>query len=1320
MTRRSLKYVVAVVAWKVLTLACLLVWAVAAWGQASTSLRGTVTDPAGSAIRGAQVTIVSPSTSFTRHAQTGGDGGYVFLEVLPGTYTLTVENPGFSRFEEKDLELRVELPATVNVQMKVGAIQETVSITGELPPLNTTDASVGNTMGTDEIENLPLDHENTVLLLSLQPGVTLTSDNESYLTSSYDTRAGMVNGERSDQNNISLDGVSNNNEFQGYAFDGILPTTPFSVEEFRVTTSNYDTSQGRSSGAQISMVTKGGTNKFHGALYEFNRNGLGEANDWFLKESQLASTPPLPNKPTQLVWNNYGGSIGGPILKNRLFFFFNYEGHRQNVGQSVEQEIPGPLLQDGIIQYQCADPSACTGMSVTGASGTSYPIQSGNYALGPAQLAAMDPLAIGPSQGALAYFHTYPTANDPNFGDAPNFQGYRFAAPTTTRENWMIGRLDYKITQNGNHSLFFRGTAVDSHYNNAPFLPGQPPETTSLSLAKGFVAGYTSLWGPHVVNNLRYGLTRDSVGVNGTSDQPWVSMRDLSQNIAYSYGDTAPVHNIVDNVDWTKGTHSLQFGTNFLLSRLNTYNYGAVFSTALTNADYIAGGGFANANNALNPACIAQALSNCTAGDIYPAVNTGFQHTYDFPLAAMMGIESQVIGTYNYDVTATQGTTHPQGLPIRRHWAVDSYNFFFQDTWKVRPNISLTYGLNYQLMTPMTETSGQEVAPNVNMGNWFNQRQRAMAAGIPDNQVDGGALIGFGPAGSKYGKAGLYSAQTRNFAPRFGLAFTPHAHSGFFNKLFGTDKTSIRMGAGMYYQNFGPELAQSYSASGEYGLSTQVSNPALDLTLTTAPRIGNSLSGMNVIPLGVLSNLGLTPPATITFPQTPPTGSLAITNGIDQSLKTPYSYAVDLSVQRQLPGRMTLDVAYVGHFAHRLLVLDDVAAPGNLVDPKSGISYYQAARQLSSMWRQSVPEGTMSPSVMGPTSQYWQNMVGPTSGTYTLCSNGASTANMLEAIYDVFGPGCSNLYNETSAIYLIDVYGFPVTPNGGPFSYFNSQYSSLWDWRSIAWSNYNALQVSLKKQMSHGVMFGLNYTYSKSLDVESMAERGVQYLTDSVINPFSPDQMYGPSDSDLRHQVNGYWIVQLPFGHGRAFAGNANRLMDGIIGGWQIGGTTRWTSGFPGSVFEGYVWPTNWDEMGWADLTGSPIGAGTTRGNATNGIAPGTVNVFKNPSQTCVPTPGAAPCARAAFGYAYPGESGVRNPVRGDGFTSTDLNLSKRFSITEGQSFELRWSVFNAFNNVKFDIYSMQDEWDVPTTFGNYTQTLTQPRRMEFAGIYRF
>ena len=1282
----------------------------AAWGQATTSLRGTVTDPSGLSIAGAHVTILNSNTGFMRVTVTGSDGIYVLPELLPGTYKLIVEAAGFKKEEHSGVVLRVALPATVDFRMNVGATAEVVSVTTAPPLLNTTDASVGQTMDNNAIQNLPLPAENNVLLLSLQPGVAFNGEN--ILQDDYDTRAGMVNGERSDQNNITLDGISNNNEFAGYAFNGVLPTTPFSVEEFRVTTSNYGAGEGRSSGAQIALVTRSGTNAFHGSLYEFNRNGLGEANDFFIKNTQLNNNQ--PNRPTQLVWNNYGGTIGGPIWKDRLFFFFNYEGHRQNVGTSVERAVPSPMLQDGIIQYQCATPSACPGTNVTGVSGKSYAIAPGNYALGPTQLAQMDPLGIGPSQGVLAYFHSYPTANDPNYGDAPNFAGYRFAAPTTTRENWLIGRIDFKASQN--HTFFFRGTGVDDNYGNAPFLPGRAPESTSDDLAKGFAVGYTSLWGSHLVNNFSYGLTRDSYGKFGDSNQPWVQMRDLDQDIAYSYGDTAPVHNILDSVVWTKGSHSFQFGINFLLSRLNTYNFGQNFSDALTNADWLASGGFANKDSPLNPACRAQSGNKtCTAADAFPAVSTAFDHAYDFPLAALMGIESEVDGVFNYTVSANGANQLGQNLPIVRHWATGNYNFFFQDTWKARRDLSITYGLNYQLMTPMTETSGQEVAPTVNMGSWFNQRQADMYKGIPDNQVNGGAPIGFTPAGSAYGKAGIYGMQTKNFAPRLGIAYSPHSGSGWLGKILGEDKTSIRAGAGMFYQNFGPELAQFYSSSGEYGLSSDVSNPSAQIAFTAAPRVGSSVSDMNNIPLSLLSSMGLTPASSFAFPAVPPyqpsNPAFIIGQGIDQSLKTPYSYAVDFSIQRQLPGKMTLDVGYVGHFAHRLLALDDVAAPMDLVDPKSGIDYFTAAARMSQLWRKGTPDNnaTITPALVGPTAQYWQDML-QQQGSYPLCAApGGATSNLLFAVYDNFGggipnnaPNCGNLYNETSALFRLDYLGQPTAPKTGLFSYYDPQYSSLWDWRSIAWSNYNSLQVSLNKQMSNGVMFGLNYTYSKALDIESQAERGVHFLTDSVINPWNPGQEYGPSDADLRHQINGYWVAQLPFGRGNAIAGNAHGVADALIGGWRLGGTTRWTSGFPESVFMGYVWPTNWDEMGWANLSGAPIHTGTT-------ITNGQPNIFKNQAQ-----------ASAGFAYALPGQSGVRNPTRGDGYLATDMNLSKQWKLTERHAVELRWSVFNVFNNTRFDVYSMQDEWDVPTTFGNYTKTLTNPRRMEFAAIYQF
>ncbi len=1290
------------------------------WGQATTSLRGTVTDPSGAAIPNATVQLTNAGTNIARSTTTDAQGAYVFPDVLPGNYSLDVAATGFAKYHQTALKLLVNLPATANVTMKVGTAEETVTVTEQAPIINRTDATVGQTMGTVEMENLPLQAENMNLLLSFQAGVVYNGEN--ILTDSYDTRAGSVNGERSDQNNITLDGVSNNNEFAGYAFNGVLPTTPFSVEEFRVTTSNYGATQGRSAGAQEALVTKGGTNKFHGNLYEFNRNTLGEANDYFLKESEAENGQ--RNVGQHLVRNVYGGDLGGPILKDRFFFFFNYEGRRQSYAQSVERSIPSATLRDGIIEYACATAASCPGGPVTGLSGSSYTVPAGYYALNAQQLAQMDPLGIGPSPGVLAYMNTYPEPNDLNYGDAPNFAGYRFAAPTTEHYNWYIGRLDYKLTRNGNHMLFIRGTGVDDRDSNAPFVPGRPPMTAAVDLAKGFVAGYTAVLSSHVVNNFRYGLTRDSYGSNGDSTQPWIFFRDMDQDVAYSSGDTAPVHNIVDTVSWQKGTHNLQFGANVLLDRLNTWSTSGSFSDGLTNADWIAEGGFAGKNDGLNPSCIADYVNSttpisateCSTFDTYPEMSKGFYHAYDFPMAALIGMVSEVDGVFNYKIAnATTANALPQGAPIYRHWSTDNYNLFLQDTWQARPNLSITYGLNYQLMTPMTETSGQQVTPTVNMGAWFAERGADMLKGIPDNQVNGGNLIGFAPSGSFYGRSGLYNAQTKNFAPRLGIAWSPESKWGWLDKLFGQDKTVIRAGFGMYYDNFGPELAQSYSASGEFGLATNITNPSATLTLSQAPRVGANASDMNTIPLSTLGSA--IPSSSFNFPVTPQAGSILIAHGIDQSIKTPYSYAADLSIERQLPGGMVLSVDYVGHFAHRLLSLDDIAEPMDLVDPASKIDYFTAAKAISKLWRSGVTDSTFNDSMLGSTAAYWQDMMTP-QASYPLCSTNwkQTTPDLLLAMYDNAGAGC-NLYNETSANFDYDVLGLPTTPKTGLFSLYNSQYSSLWAWKSMTWSNYNSLEVGLHRQMSHGLLFGFNYTYSHSLDPESEAERGIHYLTDSIINAWDPRQMYASSDFDLRHQINGYWVVDLPFGQGRLIGNHANGWANAIIGGWQLGGTGRWTSGFPVSVFQGYVWPTNWDEMGWSDLTGQPLVTGTTMVPIGGGIS--IPNIFQN-AENCGAS--GTPCAANAFDYAYPGESGERNTVRGDGYFGIDMNLQKAWTIphTERQQLQARWSVFNVTNSVRFDAYSMQDEWDVSSTFGNYTSTLTSARVMELALIYSF
>src|SRR5438093_3492474 len=329
------------------------------WPQsATTSLRGTVKDPKGAVVTNASVTLSNPATGLSRNTKTSSDGVYQFLEVPPATYTLTVESPGFATLKRDNVMLQVSLPATLDVAMQVKVASEIVEVSGAAPLVNATDASQGNVIDATQLAALPAEGRDPVAILSLQPGVTYIGQ---AVRQNNDSRGGSVAGARSDQTNVTLDGLDNNDQILGFAFQGALRAPLDSLQEFRVTTSNSNADAGRSSGAQVNLVTKSGTNNFHGSLYEYNRSNIGQANDWFNKQAELNSG--LPNKPGVLHRNTFGGAIGGPIIKNRLFFFADYEGQRTNEAAQETRVIPSTLLRQGVMQFPCdagGDPNCTT------------------------------------------------------------------------------------------------------------------------------------------------------------------------------------------------------------------------------------------------------------------------------------------------------------------------------------------------------------------------------------------------------------------------------------------------------------------------------------------------------------------------------------------------------------------------------------------------------------------------------------------------------------------------------------------------------------------------------------------------------------------------------------------------------------------------------------------------------------------------------------------------------------------------------------------------------------------------------------------------
>ncbi|MGB2669034.1 MAG: TonB-dependent receptor [Candidatus Acidiferrum sp.] len=1312
-----------------------------AWAQiGTTSLRGTILDKSGAVVAGATVKLTAAELSVERTVVSTATGAYEFPSLPPGTYALRVEAGGFRAHDQKNIQLLVNNPATVNVTLEVGSTTETVEVSAIGQTLNTTDASIGVAFGENQVKQLPLESRNVGDLLSLQAGVVYTGDNPAIDTNT-DTRSGAVNGARSDQSNVTLDGIPVNPK-GGYAFQSVLPVTLDSVEEFRVTTSNAEADEGSAGGAQVALVTKSGTNNFHGSAYEYNRNSFASANDYFLKYSELSSGQ--PNKPQFLNRNIFGGSIGGPIKKDRLFIFLNYEAYRDAEQQSALRIVPTAALRDGVVQYACDPSVTCNGNTVTGLSGASYSSGPGNYALSPAQLTAMDQNAfatepnlvkpytgsVGPNPTMLSYFNKYPLPNDFSQGDGLNTAGYRFAAPTSNTKNWYIAKMDYNITRDGKQRVSLTGALANQDQANAPFLPGQAPETSIVNFNKGLIANYSSVLTPTMVNNFRYGYIRESIGTIGNTDVPVNDIRGIDQGINYSSQFQRPINSFWDDLTWTHGKHSWQFGFQASLIRNPSSSTTGSFSYGYMNAQWLNTSGLAGRSSPLNPD---------TYG--YPTVDfNGFGTNYDNAVTALFGMDVEVNGVYNYQ---RDGSALAQGAPVVRHYAEDGYETYAQDTWKVKPNLTLTLGLRYSLFSPPWETKGLEVTPTESLNTWFNNRGVGMNNGVPSIDAPPVAFNWSGPANG--GTTGYYGWDFKNLGPRVAFAWAPGYDDGILHDLFGSGgKTSIRGGFGIVYDRIGEGLLDTFDQNGAFGLSTSIPNAAASETVGCTPRV----TSINVIPTTDNCNVAIltpAPPANYPqpYPSNPALGSEAITWGLDSHIKTPYSYTIDFSVQRELKSGFTLQVAYVGRLSHRLLAQEDLAMPLDPYDKNAGMDYFAAATAMAKLYRSGVTTNQIAQNpnlVPKNVQQYWTDITQPAQpgapyalGAYGSCVNpsqaGAVTSTMNPSVL-AFDLLCANSLNESLSIYEMDTGGVPsaggttnyfYTLGGytGPNVFYSPQYSSLYALRTTTNANYNALEVTLQHKMVHGVQFDFNYTYGKSIDIASDAERVGPWggLGGAVINSWDPSAGRAASDFDLRHQFNTNFIWEMPFGQGKWIAHDVNKIGEAFIGGWQLSGLVRWTSGFPVTVDNGGQYPTNYQLEGHADQT-CVVNTGTHftgAGGSTGGNS--YPNLFANGVN-------AANC----FNYGFPGQTGDRNNLRGPGFFGVDLGLAKRWKMpwSEGQSLQFRWEVFNVTNSVRFDVQSANGYVGGSlangnsSNFGNFSGTLTNPRIMQFALRYEF
>jgi hypothetical protein len=639
--------------------------------------------------------------------------------------------------------------------------------------------------------------------------------------------------------------------------------------------------------------------------------------------------------------------------------------------------------------------------------------------------------------------------------------------------------------------------------------------------------------------------------------------------------------------------------------------------------------------------------------------------------------------TANYNNT-TDGTIIPQGAPVTRNFVSREAELYAQDSWRIKSNFTLTYGLRLSIMPPVHEANGQQLSSNIPIGQWMDARGALADQGLSDQG------------------AGFLSYQPN------GRAYSPKGTSGLSRFLFGSGKTSIRAGAGMYYDLIGQPLA-GFIASNSYGLSTSLATPPNVYTSSQLPRY----AGFNQIPSSPNAPLFFQPAPKPVFPVSYP-NAFAIASSLDDRLKAPYTMNLNFSVAREFSRGWFVQASYVGRLSRHNLVQRDLAMPTNLKDPKSGQSYYQAMTQLATLMDlQGVSIANL------PKIPFFENFWGKAAGNgltatqviaqdYLYNSNQGDFTNVLSDMDN--GQSCSadglSSFGSNGRVSTVGCSSL------GPYSMWSSQYSALNAWSSLGSGAYHAMQWTVSKRLSSSLTMTLNYTLSKSIDIGSRSESAGAYASDFMINSWNAQQLREVSRYDALHQANAYFVYQLPFGRGKQFGSQMNKALDAIVGGWEVSTTWRQTSGLPFSVSNGSRWATNWELSGYATPNGTPI--------------PQTVSTHLAPAVSGAPAPNLWSDPKAALASfqieTMAGQTGSRNSLRGDGFFNVDTGLYKNFTMpwSEKQGLQFRWEAYNVTNTVRFDPNSANLSLTSTAKFGQLTGILGNPRQMQFALRYTF
>jgi hypothetical protein len=1228
-----------------------------AHSQATTSLRGTVTDPTGAVIPEATVSIKSFENGSSRKILTDVNGEYSFLQVAPGEYNLVAEKPGFATITNAHIKLLVNTPATLDLKMSLSSAGEIVNVASEASQVNTTDASVGNPFSEAQVRQLPLQTRNVVELLSLQPGVTTS---------------GEVLGSRRDQNNITLDGADvNNNQnsglvpqatatgFGGYqgsnangvnnnsGFNAVLPIPLDSVQEFRVTVAGEGPNLGRSSGGQVSLLTKSGANQLHGSLYEYNRNTFFAANSWFNNNAGVPRTP--------LVRNQFGASVGGKVIPNRIFYFFNYEQRQDASGVPEVRAVPSDTLREGTFLFSSG------GQTQT---------------LTPQDITNVDPLHAGPNSSILTVLQQYPRGNSPAYGEdgGLNFSGYRFNAPVHRSDHALVGKIDLHVDGAGKHTVSLRSTFARNTDDQIPAqFPGQLPASTLRDNSKGFAVQYTGVLSSSLINVVNFGYTRFGQSFSGQSGPLLfqTSVDPFLNPYARPYSQVLPTINLSDGITWVKGKHTLTAGGGFSIIHDNTSSYATSFARYGYGSTELIGLG-ADINSAITQ------YTGLTPDDPTSSANG---------MGVVLGLVNDDFHTDLFDRT---GNYLAAGTPQVRSFIEHDFSLYAGDTFRLTHSLTLNFGLRYENFRPPYESHGLQVTSTVPLTKYFAERNALQAQGIPQNQMPN-ATLQWDLNGPANGKPTWWSPSNLNFAPRIGIAYAPSKTAGLLSKIFG-EQGALRIGAAMVYDRFGSDLITQYDQYGSIGMATSGNFPT-SYSFSTSPRYNGAA------PV-------LTAPAAETFPVTPP-NIAAIAGefmGVAPNLKPPYSYVFNASFARELPGKLTFEIGYAGRLSRRLLLEGDVYTPLEYFkDPGSGITWEQNAMTVRKLHDAGLTTDAVknNPSLV-PTLPFVENMW---PGLANLDFPGSASSNYFSCVYADYGGSyldCLHaLDRNTTSTWsnAANPVGCDQISSHGCYTFFPLQGSSMPTWMNAGTAAYHSLTFSLRRGLSSGAIFDFNYTWSHAIDDGSAAESGAGQQGAAIQNIFNTREFRGSSDFDMRHNVTANVLYPLPIGRGRALLSGAHGWLEEIVGGWQISSLIRYHSGVPTTVGGELAYNANYWLSSLAVAT-APVSSGVHTDERHNPSMFTSTSVSNN------------------FVDELPGHTGERSVLRLPGMFLSDMAVVKLFPLPwEGQRITFRAEAFNAFNNVNYSNPSLSLQ--APGTFGEF-QAVGDPRVMQFALRYEF